>query len=100
MEKSKLRIKLEECLKEYIVLFEEKHQVCFEFAVSDDLTGILSFGCVNYFHISDVIYDIDNKLEKGFIFDWLNDNIEFSESIQHINLHAYANGLRHNQIKK
>lgn len=39
-----LRNKLDEILKEYIRLFEEKHEVLFDYAVGDDLTGLLCFG--------------------------------------------------------
>ena len=40
----RLRDKLDGILKEYIRLFEEKHEVFFEFAVGDDLMGLLCFG--------------------------------------------------------
>ena len=39
-----LRNKLDNILKEYIRLFEEKHEVFFDYAVGDDLTGLLCFG--------------------------------------------------------
>ena len=62
-----LRNKLDEILKEYIRLFEEKHEVFFEFAVGDDLMGLLCFGGY-LFTTRDVIYDIDNDLPKNLIF--------------------------------
>ena len=40
----RLRDKLDNILKEYIRLFEEKHEVFFDYAVGDDLTGLLGFG--------------------------------------------------------
>mgnify|MGYP003097006436 CR=1 FL=1 len=40
----KIREKLDDILKEYIRLFEEKHEVFFDYAVGDDLMGLLGFG--------------------------------------------------------
>lgn len=88
-----LRKTLEAALKEYIRRFEKKHGLSFEHAVSDDLTGVICFGDVFFFHISDIIYDIDNKLPKGLIIDWLYSNLDNQD--RYINLHSYAKGLRH-----
>lgn len=90
----KLRTKLDKILMEYIRLFEKKHDQEFEFAVVDDLAGMISFGSVYYFSISDIIYDIDKDLEPGLIFKWLEDCLENHHNHPPINLHSYANGLR------
>lgn len=97
---NKLKFKLEKVLKEYISAFEKKHDVEMEFAVNDDLMGVISFGSINYFNIADIIYDIDNNLEKGLIFCWVEDVVDFNslketKHQKYINLHSYAHGMRY-----
>ena len=78
----KLRDKLDNILKEYIRLFEEKHEAFFEFAVGDDLMGLLCFG--DYlFAIHDIVYDIDNDLPKNLIFQWQDDSFDSLKNPQH-----------------
>ena len=63
----KIREKLDDILKEYINLFEEKHEVFFDYAVGDDLMGLLCFG--DYlFTTRNIIYDIDNNLSQNLNF--------------------------------
>lgn len=92
-----LRDKLNSVLKEYIRKFEEKHDCRFEYAVSDDLTGIISFGDIYFFHISDIIFDIDTNQPKGLIFEWMSDCAENQHKI--INFRSYAMGLRFEDLK-
>lgn len=97
----KLRNKLDSILKEYIRLFEEKHEVFFEFAVGNDLTGLLGFG--DYlFTTRDVIYDIDNDLPKNLIFQWQDDSFDSLKNPQHakMNFQSYAMGLRFEHLNK
>lgn len=93
-----IRKQLDHILREYIRLFEEKHDAGFEFAVQDDLTGVICFGDVLYFHISDIIYDIDNDLPRHLIIEWLYDSIDFSDTGNKINLKSYASGLRYENL--
>ena len=97
----RLRDKLDDILKEYIRLFEEKHEVFFEFAVEDDLMGIICFGDW-YFNISDIIYDIDNDLPQNLIFKWQEDRINDDKNPQHakMNFQSYAMGLRFEDLNK
>lgn len=97
---SELRSKLDNILKEYISLFEKKHDVEMEFAVSDNLMGVISFGCIYYFNVTDIIYDIDNKLDKGLIFQWIEDVVDFNtlketKDQKYINLESYSKGMRY-----
>ena len=97
----KIREKLDDILKEYIRLFEEKHEVFFDYAVGDDLMGLLCFG--DYlFTTKDVIYDIDNDLPKNLIFQWQDDSFDSIINPQHkkINLQSYAMGLRFENLNK
>ena len=96
----RLRDKLDNILKEYINLFEEKHEVFFDCAVGDDLTGLLCFG--DYlFTTRDVIYDIDNNLPQNLIFQWQEDHINDDKNPERkvINLQSYARGLRFEDLK-
>ena len=97
----KIREKLDDILKEYIRLFEEKHEVFFDYAVGDDLMGLLCFG--DYlFAINYIIYDIDNDLPKNLIFQWQDDSFDIIINPHHkkINLQSYAMGLRFEHLNK
>ena len=97
----KIREKLDDILKEYIRLFEEKHEVFCDCAVGDDLTGLLGFG--DYlFTTRDIIYDIDNDLPKKLIFECQDDTFDCIINPQHakINLQSYARGLRFEHLNK
>ena len=97
-----LRKELEETLMAYIRLFEEKHDVDLQYIVNDDIMGILDFGDAYFFHIADVVYDIDHDLPKGLILQWAKDSIDDSKNPtrQTINLHSYAKGLRYEDLKE
>ena len=86
----------------YIRLFEEKHDVKLQYAVDDNITGVLDFGDVYIFDITDVIYDIDHDLPKGLILQWAKDSVDDSKNPtrQTINLHSYAKGLRYEDLEE
>lgn len=97
----KLRNKLDNILKEYINLFKEKHEVFFDYAVGDDLMGLLCFG--DYlFTIHDIVYDIDSDLPKNLIFQWQDDSFDSIINPQHakMNFQSYARGLRFEDLNK
>ena len=89
-----MRKKLDKILEKYIKKFEKKHGLTFEFAVSDDLMGVIFFGCVFYFDINNIIYDIDTKQPEGLIIDWLYDTMNHDK---YINFQSYSMGLRYEQ---
>ena len=89
-----MRKKLDKVLKKYIKKFEKKHGLTFEFAVLDDLMDTICFGCVFYFDMADIIYDIDTKQPKGLIIDWLYESMEETEPM---NFYSYSKGLRYEQ---
>lgn len=92
----KLKTALDGAIMAYVRKFEKAHGVTFDGAVSDDLTGMLCFGD-HYFSMSDIIYDVDNKLPVRLIFEWQNAGIEahFKGIEKTINLQSYAKGLRY-----
>jgi len=83
--KTPLREKLDKVLKKYLKKFCKKHDLEFEYAVGDDLMGVI---CLNdfYFNINDIIYDIDNDLPKHIIFSWYQATINKKTDY---NLHLY-----------
>jgi hypothetical protein len=101
LKKPALRKQLETVAKNYIRKFELAHGAEFDFAVGDDLIGVLCFGD-NYFSFADIVYDIDNKLAVGLIFEWQNaqTHAHLKGSEQKINLQSYAMGARFDAISK
>lgn len=93
-----IRKRLDYILREYIQRFDEKHDIDFKFAVQDDLTGVINFNDDLFFHISDIIYDIDNDLPRHLIIEWLNDSLDFSDTGNKINLQSYAAGMRYENL--
>ena len=97
-----LRKEWEEILMAYIRKFEEKHDVKLQYAVDDDIMGVLDFGYVYFFNATDVVYDMDHNLPKGLILQWAEDSVDDSKNParQTINLQSYAMGLRFEDLKK
>ena len=65
-----MKKQLEKVLKQYIKEFEKKQDLTFEFAVDDNLMTSIFFENGIHFYMTDVIYDIDNNIEKGLIDKW------------------------------
>lgn len=97
-----LREELEEILKSYIRKFEAKHDVKLQYAVDDNIMGVLDFGYVYFFNAADVVFDIDHDLPKGMILQWAEDSIDDSKNParQTINLLSYAMGLRFEDLEE
>lgn len=97
-----LRKELEETLMAYIRLFEEKHELDLQYMINDDIMGVLDFGDMYVFNMTDVVYDIDHDLPKGLILQWAEDSVDDSKNPtrQTINLHSYAQGLRFEDLQK
>ena len=94
-----LRKEWEEILMGYIRKFEKKHDVKLQYAVDDELIGELCFGDAYFFHIADVVYDIDHNLPKEMILDWYNDTIDYYKNPvkEKVSLETYH---KRSQIKK
>ena len=95
MKKETLKERYESIVDEYVAIFEKKHNLNFEFWVSGDKCGTACFGCINFFSISDIMFDINNKLPKGLIIDWINDSVESNKSKGYISLYSYSKGIRY-----
>lgn len=86
----------------YIRKFKKKHDVKLQYAIDDDIMGILNFGDAYFFDATDVVYDINHNLPKGLILQWAEDSVDDSKNPtrQTINLHSYAQGLRFEDLRK
>nr|DAX41380.1 MAG TPA: hypothetical protein [Caudoviricetes sp.] len=100
--KRQLYRELRDVLSAYIQMFEDKHEVDMQYSVDDELIGELCFGDAYFFHIADVVYDIDHDLPKGLILQWAEDSVDDSKNPtrQTINLHSYAQGLRFEDLEE
>lgn len=94
-----LRKEWEEILMGYIRKFEKKHDVKLQYAVDDDIMGVLNFGDAYFFDATDVVYDIDHNLPKEMILDWYNDTIDYykNPTKEKVSLEMYH---KRSQIKK
>lgn len=94
---------LRNVLIEYIRVFCEKQGFDFEDSIDyiggsfDILNGCIFFGDYN-FSIGDIVYDIDNNIEKGFIIKWFEDSFYsfLDKETRYINYKSYYKGLRYN----
>ena len=100
--KRQLYRELRDVLSAYIQMFEDKHELDLQYIVNDDIMGVLDFGDVYFFNMTDVVYDIDHDLPKGLILQWAEDSVDDSKNPtrQTINLHSYAKGLRFENLRK
>lgn len=89
----------EEILMGYIRKFEKKHDVKLQYAVDDDIMGVLNFCDAYFFDATDVVYDIDHNLPKEMILDWYNDTIDYykNPTKEKVSLEMYH---KRSQIKK
>lgn len=98
-----LKLALDAAIMGYIHKFEKAHGVGFDYAVGEDedLTGVLCFGD-HYFNMSDIVYDVDNKLPIRLIFEWQDAGLDAHSSGNDkiINLKSYAMGLRYERESK
>lgn len=98
MNKPKITQELDPIYEQYIAKFAKKHGVEFEYAVSDDLSGPICFNNEYFFGISDIIYDVDNRLPAGLALKWHNDSLEHARRF--ISLEAYGKGDRYESLKE
>lgn len=81
-----------------IKTFEEKHDYQFNYWVGDEIGGIAVFNEQYYFNLNDIIYDIENDVEKGSIFEWhdyIVENLMNNKYNYSINFKNYLKGCRY-----
>jgi hypothetical protein len=90
---SKLKKQYVFVCNEYINKFINKQGYDFSGWVGDDVGGVACFVEQYFFSLDDIVYDINNKCEKGLIFAWQEHNLEVG-SDKAINYYSYSRGLR------
>lgn len=98
----KLKERYEVICNAYIRAFVKKHGYEFTDWIPIERVGEIACFIEQYFFtLTDIMYDIDNDLPKGLIFEWQEYHLEYhfanlgsdNEYVQ-INLKDYINGLR------
>ena len=90
----KIKQQFEDSVMAIIIEFEKKQGFDFDFAVSNDLSGVLCFGDEYSFCLSDICKDIFTDQPKGLIMQWQDDSIlNYKQKI--INYNSYTMGLRY-----
>ena len=77
--------------------FAKKQELDFDGWVGNNIGGIASFGGQYFFGIHDIVLDLKTKQKKGFILEWQNDMVRYSNSKprkQTINYKSYTLGIR------
>ena len=73
-----LKERYDQIISEYVRLFEEKQEVYTEGWIGDEVGGLLVVVRVIDYMIDflDIKYDIDNNIEKGLIFEWMENMLQ------------------------
>lgn len=83
---------------EYAQKFANKQGIKLQYWVGDEVGGCAAFNSQHFFSMQEIVYDIDNKCEKGLILQWQEDSVDHHNMTQ-INYHSYATGLRYEHLK-
>ena len=95
MNSEKLKKDYENACMNYIKAFEEKQGCYFEFWAADRVGEVASFGEDFCFNFPDIKFDIDNKIEKGKIFEWIEYCLDLYElNKRRVNYESYLIGAR------
>ena len=83
-----------------IELFCKKQDLYFDYAINDDLTGVICFSNEYFLNFSDIVKDLKKDVPKGFILQWEEDTIVFNlfkdeDKQKFINYNSYLMGLRY-----
>lgn len=74
--------KFNEIANLYIRLFEEKHEIDFDYWIGDEIGGVADFNsyCLNY---DDVRRDIDEEVDKTVFFAWYDYNFNTDQYVNY-----------------
>lgn len=99
--KNKLQQKYYNIVRDYIIAFQKKQELEFDYWIGDNIGEMAAFGDY-YFSFDDIRYDIDNDIDKELILEWHNNTTDYA--LKHnttnalINYRSYCNGLRYKDL--
>lgn len=89
---------LEMSIKNYIELFEKKHELSFDFWVADLSGTIACFSMDYYVSFEDVRLDLEKDVPKDLFFEWYNLAIDLGlEGEPIINYYSFLKGRKLNK---
>jgi hypothetical protein len=100
MDKNRLKQDFDTLCNEYAKLFEEKHEIDFDYWIGGQVGDLASFNEYYAFNIHEIKEDIDNDYPAGLILQWVADNTENVDYGTNINLKSYAMGLRYDELRR
>ncbi len=91
----KIISELDRAIGRMIAEFEIKQDFHFSSFIGDDCLGLVCFDDYYTFSVSDILYDLKTKQEKGKIIEYFNDSLDaYQEGKKHINYRSYCMGAR------
>ena len=78
--------------------FAKKHELDFDYWISDQVGTVACFSHHYFFQMSEIVYDLNSKQPKGLIVQWQQESIENQHKT--INFFSYSIGLRYEDIKE
>jgi len=77
-----------DCIRLYTSFFANKQELDFQGWVGDDRGGVALFSDNYFINFSDIVYDVENGIEKNIILDWYEMSKE-SDNRVHVNFPNY-----------
>ena len=91
---TELQARYKAVCRAYIKEFCDKQDLYFEYAVLDDLGGMLCFSNEYFINFDNIRLDIDEDAPKGLILDWHEKSLKHYEK-KNINYYSYLKGARY-----
>ena len=90
-----LKKKYEKVVEQYIKKFTNKHGYEFSYWCGPEVGGIACFTDQYFFNLEDIMYDVNNEVKKGMIFQWQDDQVKYDGEYKSINFKSYVMGMRY-----
>ena len=79
----------------YVLLFEEKHDLYFEYWVADNDGTVGCFSNEYYIDFNDIRFDLDNEIPEGKFIKWYDESLDLA--LKEKPIINYENWLRINK---
>ena len=86
---------------ELVEIFTKKHNLEFDYWVSNEVGGIASFSQYYLFCFEEIVFDLKNNAPQGLIVQWYNETVKYiteSGNNTKINFGAYKMGFRYEHL--